>query len=343
MGFGITAFWASAIPDMVRKIDVPNLSKSDVKPSPSTSNTHDLASFKSNISSVAITNNRTIVTTSFSSHYPGNVFIAGLSETSGGHGTMPILDSPAPCFLTLGDETTDLWTAAPNPPGSTDLIAIGGSKQTYLVSSDANLIHTYDVGNEIRAIDWLTPNVAMGGTKRRPILLWDARTGGSSIRFQHNSGVTAIKSLDNGSQMVVAGFDGMAIYDVRMPYRTSSRGSRAGNNRDDNSSNSSGMHTSAPLLQMPFRTERPTTAMAVNPKTNILAIANDANIIQLHSLLSGKLVGELGTPDTSKQPESIRRLKFIEGNLFGRPSLMACKGSVLTQWTWGGVDSEDEG
>lgn len=300
---------------------------------PSSHDTHDLAAFRSNISSISLTNSRTVVATTASYYHPGNVFIAGLSEPSGpSDDSLPILDSPAPAYMMLGPKETSLWTSCANPPGGNDMVAMGGSEQTYLLSAEGHLLHTYNLGSDVRAIDWLSPNVAVGGTRARSVLLWDARTGGSTTRFHHSSGVTSVKSLANGSQTLVCGFDGMALYDVRMPAKPSRTPYRSRN----------GQQPSPAVLRLPFRTERPSVAMDVSPQAHLVATADDLNVIQLHSLLSGKLVGALGKPDYAKDKEYYTRLRFVDSNLNDeKPALMACQGSRLVEWSWGGAEDDE--
>lgn len=294
-----------------------------------TSSTYEMAAFRSSISSLSVTNHRTVVATATAASHPGNVFIAGLSEPSGEIGSLPILDTPAPSYMLLGHPETDLWTSSPNPPGGRDIVAIGGSEQTYMLGAEGRLLQTYDVGCDVRAIDWLSPTVAIGGTRKKTVLLWDARTGGSSARFHHSSGVTAIRSLGNGSQMLVCGFDGMGLYDVRMP-RAAGRTSKGTNPK-----------TSPAVLRIPFKTERPSVAMDVSQEANLVATGDDVNVIQLHSLLTGRLVGELGKADDTKNREYMTRLRFVECS-DGKPTLMACQGADLLEWSWGGAEDDED-
>lgn len=293
----------------------------------SSQDTYDLAAFRSAISSVSVTSRRTVIATSITSSHPGNVFIAGLSEPSTEMGHYPISDAPAPSYMRLGDDETDLWTSSPSPPGGRDIVAIGGSTQTYMLGAEGTLLQTYNVGSDVRALDWLSPTLAVGGTRRRAVLLFDARAGGSSTRFHHSSGVTGIRSLGNGSQMVVSGFDGMAVYDVRMP-------------RPHRLHHSS---SSPAILNIPFKTERPSVAMDVYKDANLVAVGDDTNVIRLHSLHTGKLVGELGKPDyaSTMEKEYITRLRFVD-SVDGKPTLMACRGADLQEWTWGGVEDDEE-
>lgn len=287
----------------------------------------DLAAFRSDISSICITGLRTVIATSLSSHHPGNVFVAGLSEPAGVN-DYPILDVPAASYTLLGPEETSLWSSSPSPPGGRDFVAIGGSGETYMLSADGRLQQTYKVGEDVRSIDWLTPSVAFGGTRARRVYLWDSRTGGSSARFTHKSGVTAVRSLNNGSQVLVCGFAGMSVYDVRMPKALfiKPHGKRS---------------PSTSVLDLPFKTSYPSNAIDVWQDAKIVATAGDDNAIQLHSLTSGKLVGSLGTPDRHLSDGRVQRMRFMESHEM-RPTLTVCQGSKLVEWSWGG-DTDDEG
>lgn len=255
------------------------------------------------------------------------MFVAGLSEPAG-ENDYPILDVPAASYTLIGPEETSLWTSSPSPPGGRDFVAIGGSGETYMLSADGRLLQTYKVGEDVRSIDWLTPSVAVGGTRARRVFLWDSRAGGSSARFTHKSGVTAVRSVGNGSQVLVCGFAGMSMYDVRM---TKALINKPYSKRSPSTS----------VLDLPFKTSYPSNAIDIWQDAQIVATARDDNAIQLHSLTSGKLIASLGTPDRSLVDGRIQRMRFLE-NQDKRPTLTVCQGSKLVEWSWGG-DTDEEG
>ncbi|KAL1311706.1 hypothetical protein AAFC00_001808 [Neodothiora populina] len=298
--------------------------------------THDLAVFSSEISSISVTSQRTVFGTAHTSSHPGNVFIAGLSEPSDDNAIFPIVDSPAPSYLRLGDEDTDLWTSSPNPAGGLDIVAIGGSSDVYMVGSEGTLLQTYHVGADVRCMDWLSPTLAVSGTRRKGVLLFDARAGGSSTRFIHNSGITGVRSLGSGSQILVVGFDGMAVYDVRMPAARIPTRHHYHHHQPP----------SPALFRMPFKTERPSTALDIYRDASIAAVADDTNVIRLHSLLTGKLIGELGKPDWSVAPNhanprgAISRMRFSDDG-DAKPTLLVSQGPDLREWSWGGMEDDE--
>jgi hypothetical protein len=289
-------------------------------------NAYDIAAFRSDISSVSISQSRTLVATSYDRTHPGNVFVAGMGGSIDADGAPPILDSPAPSYCMLGNAETALWTASPCPAGAArDVIAIGSSEGVYMMTSSGDLLQHHPLQEDIRSIDWLTPNVAVGGTKSSPVYLWDARAQGSSLRFKHSSGVTGVRSLGDGSRVLVSGFHGTSIYDTRM------------------ASAPKGPHTPSPaLLRLaPTKTELPTVAMDILADAQLLATADDDNVIQLHSLASGRLMGSLCGANPRKENGRIHRLRFIR-TADGRPTLVVCQGSRLYEWSWGGL-LDDEG
>lgn len=291
-----------------------------------TQNAYDIAAFRSDISSVTISQSRTLVATSYDRAHPGNVFVAGMAGSLDMEGGPPILDSPAPSYSMLGKEETALWTASPSPAGSArDVIAIGSSEGVYMLSSSGDLLQHHPLREDVRSIDWLTPNVAVGGTRSSPVYLWDARARGASLRFKHTSGVTGVRSLGDGSRVLVSGFKGTSIYDTRMASRP--KGPHA--------------PSSALLRLAPTKTEQPSVAMDLMADAQLLATADDDNVIQLHSLCSGKLMGSLTGANPRKEKGRIHRLRFIQ-TPDGRPTLMACQGSRLFEWSWGGA-LDDEG
>jgi len=288
---------------------------------------YDVAAFRSDISSVCVSQSRTLVATAYDRTHPGNVFVAGMaSNIDAADGGPPILDSPAPSYSMLGKDETALWTASPCPTGAArDIIAIGSSEGVYMMTSTGDLLQHHALKEDVRSIDWLTPNVAVGGTKSSPVYLWDARARGSSLRFKHSSGVTGVRSLHDGSRVLVSGFTSTSIYDTRM------------------TSSPKGPHSPSPaLLRLaPTKTERPSVAMDVLADAQLLATADDDNVIQLHSLKSGSLMGSLSGANPSKEKGRINRLRFVQ-TADGRPTIMVCQGSRLFEWSWGG-DLDDEG
>ncbi|TIA62946.1 hypothetical protein D6C77_02430 [Aureobasidium pullulans] len=275
-------------------------------------NAYDIAAFRSDISSVSISSSRTLVATSYDRQHPGNVFVAGMAGSIDMEGSPPILDSPAPCYSMLGGPETALWTASPCPAGATrDVIAIGSSEGVYMLDSRGDLLQHHRLREDVRSIDWLTPTVAVGGTKSSPVYLWDARAAGTSLRFKHTSGVTGVRSLGDGSRVLVSGFKGTSIYDTRMTSRPK------------------GPHTPSPaLLRMaPMKTEFPKVSMDVLTDAQLLATADDDNVIQLHSLSSGKLMGSLNGANPSKEKGRIHRMRFVHSP-DDRPTLMLTATSV---------------
>ncbi|KAG9950106.1 hypothetical protein KCU85_g3937, partial [Aureobasidium melanogenum] len=271
--------------------------------------------------------NTTLVATAYDRAHPGNVFVAGMAGSIDMEGAPPILDSPAPSYSMLGGAETALWTASPSPAGSArDVIAIGSSEGVYMLSSNGDPLQHHPLREDVRSIDWLTPNVAVGGTRSSPVYLWDARARGTSLRFKHTSGVTGVRSLGDGSRVLVSGFKGTSIYDTRM------------------ASKPKGPHSpSAALLRLaPTKTEQPSVAMDLLADAQLLATADDDNVIQLHSLCSGKLAGSLSGANPRNEKGRISRLRFI-GTPNGTPTLIACQGSRLYEWSWGGaLDTWDD-
>jgi hypothetical protein len=291
-------------------------------------NAYDIAAFRSDISSVCVSSSRTLVATSYDRAHPGNVFVAGLAGSiDAAEAGPPILDSPAPNYCMLGkNDETALWTASPCPVGAArDVIAIGSSEGVYMMTSSGDFMQHHALQEDVRSIDWLTPNVAVGGTKSSPVYLWDVRARGSSLRFKHSSGVTGVRSLGDGSRVLVSGFHGTSIYDTRM------------------ASKPKGPHTPSPaLLRLaPTKTELPTVAMDILADAQLLATADDDNVIQLHSLASGRLMGSLTGANPRKENGRIHRLRFTN-TPDGRPTLTVCQGSRLYEWSWGGT-LDDEG
>jgi WD40 repeat protein len=287
---------------------------------------YDIAAFQSDLSSVAISQSRALIATSYDRQHPGNVFVARMANRMElDEGLPPTRDSPAPSYSMIGGPETTLWTASPSPTGATqDIVAIGSSDGVYMIDSRGYLVHHHRLTEDVRSVDWLTPTVAVGGTKSKPVYLWDARAAGKSLRFKHTSGVTGVRSLGDGSRVLVSGFQGASVYDTRMVSRPK------------------GPHASSPALvrMAPMKTQFPSVAMDVLAEAQLLATCDDDNMVQLHSLASGRLMGSLSGANPRQEQGRVHRLRFAD--IDGKPTLTACQGSRLFEWCWGG-GADDEG
>lgn len=58
---------------------------------------------------------------------------------------------------------------------------------------------------EVAAVDWLSTNVIMAGTRGSQVMLYDIRSGGSTVRAQHPHGVHSLKKVDEW-RIAVAGW-----------------------------------------------------------------------------------------------------------------------------------------
>ena len=59
---------------------------------------YDLAAFRSDISSLSLSESGILLATSIERTHPGNVFVAGMTEVTDGDGAHPILETPSPTY-----------------------------------------------------------------------------------------------------------------------------------------------------------------------------------------------------------------------------------------------------
>jgi len=283
-----------------------------------------MLAFSTEISSVNVTHSGAVVATALGYGNPGNVFLTGIRTNQVNMNDPrydPEEERPAPTIIKLGGIENDVWTSAANPPGNKDLVAIGDSTSARIIDTLVGTqIGKLPIDRDVKSIAWLNPVLAVGASHRCPIFLWDIRARGSANRFSHKGGVTNIQTL-NEHQIVVNGFESMAIYDVRMsPNGTFGK--------------TSSKPYSKPLITLADGTKNDDAPVAVHPSLGLVARRDDWGKVHIYSTRDGSL---MASPNASLEDwkPMIKRLRFGQDKK-GNETLMACKGPRLFAWGYGG-------
>jgi hypothetical protein len=102
------------------------------------------------------------------------------------------------------------WCTAPRPESSElPCFAVGGSEglaTVTVVGTTANSQSVTRIKNvDVKAVEWLSSNVIMAGTRASQVLLYDMQSDGSVVRVQHRHGVHSLKKVDEW-RIAVAGW-----------------------------------------------------------------------------------------------------------------------------------------
>lgn len=322
--------------------------------SPTRRVSQDLAFFNSEISSISVAKSHVVVATALINQGPGNVFLVSLNSLKE---TFDWSEYTTPQFRSLGPLDTTIWASAVNVDNK---IAISSDRGMWALNTNTDTMQNHATPRAVKAVSWLSPNVVLGGATDGTVLLWDTRSGGKSQRFRHPTGVTGICSAGNDQQIVVSGFDGAALYDVRMPVAELGSKQKWPQRKP----------VSMPLWRVELATYYPIGAMDVWAEGKMLAIRDaasgdgEAGKVQIYSLTTGKHIATKSPPpdagegdvsddaDSSRahgsllrsrprqtsfakrNPEYVRRLRFAEDEK-GNMALKGCAGGKLFEWKWG--------
>lgn len=126
--------------------------------------------------------------------------------------------------MSLGDETTELTGSAmkdgPNMDTNVVIVSGRGSQggRAYLLDTYAGQVTgRVDSGTkQFRSTDWLNHNTALIGCRNGAVMLWDDRTFGSALRFNHPGEAKQVHAVGDGFSVWVASSHCIYKYDTRM-------------------------------------------------------------------------------------------------------------------------------
>lgn len=295
-----------------------------------------IASFDSEVTSVAVTSSRCAAVTTLD----GKFFICKLPvpNNSGWIDWDDFMGGVSAQFVPF---ETSLWSCVPNTNGNTDLLVAVGSSDSPRphMRGHASIItasgHThFDVsahhrsGNSLRCADWLDATVCMLGDNFGRITLWDTRTDGKSERFHTGRAILGLRGMGNGSELMAAESGAVKLFDVRMMTKDVLTIAK---------------QRPRQLLKPPISTaslympmseaKMPNAAFDVLPSARLVARRDDENMVGVYSLVNGQRVKSLKT----EQSAVVKRLRFLEDTQ-GTLGLWGCWGSEVEAWTYGGED-----
>jgi len=192
-------------------------------------NLRPMMHFHSSLSSMALSNQRTLLSTTVGGASRPKIYITNLIDPTFAERSQPL---DGHCAVSIAPPNVPtIWCSATNPntlPSSSEpqRLAIGTSNGILIVQNERNMWRCSTPSedlSDVLALDWLSPTLLAGGHRNRTITLYDARSQGSVNRFRHSGPVIALKRADNEHRLVVAGMDNeMGLYDLRMLNSTDS-------------------------------------------------------------------------------------------------------------------------
>ncbi|KAI4285705.1 MAG: hypothetical protein L6R38_000443 [Xanthoria sp. 2 TBL-2021] len=137
---------------------------------------------------------------------------------------LPNLDGDIASLMTSSQGVHTIWASAASPHIDSTMFAVGDSKGTLLVRLTGDGVS--DVGGqrewcgneqaaETLAVDFWKPDLVLSGMRSGKVRLWDIRSKGTNIRFQHPSCISNIRAIDDNKVLVAGLAAKMAIYDTR--------------------------------------------------------------------------------------------------------------------------------
>ncbi|CAO1602277.1 hypothetical protein XANCAGTX0491_005903 [Xanthoria calcicola] len=137
---------------------------------------------------------------------------------------LPNLDGDIAALFTFPKDVHTIWASAASPRIDSTMFAVGDSNGTCLVRLIGNGIS--DVGSqrewcgneqaaETLTVDFWKPDLVLSGMRSGRVQIWDIRSKGMNVRFQHPSCISNVRAIDDNKVLVAGLAAKMAIYDTR--------------------------------------------------------------------------------------------------------------------------------
>ncbi|KAL8850182.1 MAG: hypothetical protein Q9221_004868 [Calogaya cf. arnoldii] len=190
-----------------------------------------------------------------------------------------------------------IWASAASPRIDSTMFAVGDSKGTFLVRLTGNGVS--DVGGqrewcgnerapETLTVDFWKPDLVLSGMRSGKVRLWDIRSKGTNVRFQHLSCISNIRAIDDNKVLVAGLANKMAIYDTRF-----TKGHRQGGE----------IESSIPLQVFPsYRSGSyfyPRLGFDIEPGMGLIGSATEDERLQIFNWKSGKQEVDVGAKANS--------------------------------------------
>lgn len=130
---------------------------------------------------------------------------------------VPEIDANASGVVKLGRKVETVWCSAAGPHAHRSVFAVGTSVGAQLVGLRDGSVETWsqeynwpddEQSHDTNAVDFLSHTNVLCGMRSGKVRLWDIRSNGSNVRFQHGSCVLHVRAIDE-NKALVAGLDDM--------------------------------------------------------------------------------------------------------------------------------------
>jgi len=242
----------------------------------------------SNITSISISPSRVAAVTTFGDRGPSaDVFFYTLSDPA------TQLPGAAADFdtATLFNHTCHLtvYASAPNSfLSNSDAVFAIGTAEAVMIFAHAQSQWSHSqilaLDSPAFAVEWQDATTVAMGLHDGGVKLWDTRSGGSSLRFQHPSCAAGIRRVD-ANRLVVCGLqNSMAMYDLRM--------TREDNESPPSSRPASYAISTRPLVEYPYHNSFwQFVGFDISTDLGLVAASGDRDPFQMFSLETGLPAG----------------------------------------------------
>ncbi|TID20280.1 wd40 repeat-like-containing domain [Venturia nashicola] len=340
---------------------LPSEDSSKKRPKYSYKNLRHVMAFDSEISSLSLTGQRNLITTTQGSTRDPEIHIAALLSPDLADRTRPIDGYSSVRLRTKQATTTWCSTSFPTSPAlNPETVAIGTDQGILCIDlrhSEWKFREIYQCNSDVLALSWLSPTTVTGGLRTGGVVMYDIRARGGIQRFTHPSAVINIKSIDEGQRIVVAGMaNEMCMYDLRM-LKEENRTIRVGeghwalNDEDGRGGGNIGgdltwrkpfmkkVKCPKPVVNFKYNNTVYPLGMDIHARLGIVAAGEEDGNIGIWSLRSGERMRKLwtdkppgGTRNVAEPKDFVKCLKFVEDD--GPPRLMASAGQKMIEWAW---------
>ncbi|KAL9585038.1 MAG: hypothetical protein Q9212_001753 [Teloschistes hypoglaucus] len=229
-----------------------------------------------------------------------------------------------------------LWASAAGPhQGDHNEFAVGTSNGVLLVRVGRDrwkwdLQQSRWPGDEHSAdtfaVEFWGSSSVLAGMRNGKVRLWDTRSQGAGVRFQHASCVVDIKTLDQNRILVAGLKDKLCIYDARFSKAF------------PQSQQTDALPSSRPIHTFPNYSRKSITypKLGFDVHENLVAVGTEDKKIQLFDIKSGREVAFGNQPGPSiVDRHHASCLKFVgDENRGDGMRLLVANGPYIDAWTW---------
>ncbi|KAE9966644.1 hypothetical protein EG328_008791 [Venturia inaequalis] len=325
-------------------------------------NLRPIMAFHCDISSVTLTSQRTLITTTRGSYSLPEMHITTLLPPHSADRTQPLDGFPS--VRLKPKEATTIWCSSsfPTSPDLTpETVALGTNLGILLLDnrrSNWKSRETYKCNSDVLALSWLSPTLVTGGLRTGGVVIYDIRARGGIQRFSHPSPVINMNPINDGQRILIGGMaNEMCLYDLRM-LKEETKTIRVGEGHwtlDDEDGWGGGttggdlswrkpfkkkVKSAIPAVRFKYNNTVYPLGMDVSQELGLVAAGEEDGNIGIWSLNNGERVRTLctdrvdGRTGRAVEPRDfVKCLRFVEEEGVA-PRLMASAGSKIIEWAW---------